>query len=368
MKNCLIGPRDTQLAHFSGLVLGVDNFRGGDGHGGVNVAALAHPFVVVNLAEVTHTGVGKKRNNEIAGTEIFRQAQRSGDAAADGAAGEQALQLREAARHYEALLVVDLNDVVDNLQVHGRREKVFADAFDDIGFGLDGFAALDKIVVERTVRIHADNFDVGIFLLQVFPDAADRPAGAHAAHEGRDFAFAVFPDFRAGGAVVRLGIHGVLVLIRIIRIGNFASELFRDGIVAPRVLRLDGGGADNDFGAQGLEKIDFFLGLFVRGGEDALVAAHGGNQGKSHAGIAGGAFDNRAARFEEAFLFGVVNHGDADAVLHRAAGIGELRFDVHLRLEALIDAVHAHQRRVSVMLQEAVVCYRVILQNVAPPF
>src|SRR5258708_35592789 len=145
------------------------------------------------------------------------------------------------------------------------------------------------------VRVQTDNFEVGIFFFQVFPDAADRSAGAHAAHEVRDFSFAVFPDFRAGGAVVRLGIHGILVLIRIIGIGNFASELFRDGIVAPRVLRLDGGGADNDFGAEGLEKIDVFLGLVVRGGVDALVATHGAVHGKSHAGIAGGAFDNRAA-------------------------------------------------------------------------
>ncbi len=46
-----------------------------------------------------------------------------------------------------------------------------------------------------------------------------------------------------------------------------------------------------------------------------------------------------------AAFFGVVNHGDADTVFHRAARIGVVGFDENLRLQALIDAIQAHQRR-----------------------
>ena len=195
-------------------------------HGGVDVAALAHPFVVVDLAEIAHAGVGQERDDESFRAEVFREAQCRGDAAAAGASGEQAFQFDEAARDDEALLVVDLNHIVENLQVHRGGEKIFADAFDDVGLGLDRFAGFTKIVVERADRIDADNFDVGIFFLQIFSDAADGAAGAHAANEVRDFAFAVFPDFRAGGEVMSLGIHGIVVLIGIVGIGNFAREFF----------------------------------------------------------------------------------------------------------------------------------------------
>src|SRR5580700_12075430 len=123
-------------------------------------------------------------------------------------------------------------------------------------------------------------------------------------------------------------IHGIVVLIGIEGIGNFAREFFGDGIVAARIIGFDGGGADDDFGAEGFEEIDFLLGLLVGDGEYHLVAADRGDQSQTHAGIAARAFNDGAAGFEEAALFGVVNHGDADTVFHRAARIGVVGFDV----------------------------------------
>ncbi len=114
----------------------------------------------------------------------------------------------------------------------------------------------------------------------------------------RNFALAVFPDFRAGREVVSLRVHGIVVLIGIEGIGNFAREFFSDGIVAAGIFGLDGGGADDDFGAEGFEEIDFFLGLLVRNGEDHFVAANGGDECETHAGVAARAFDDGAARFE----------------------------------------------------------------------
>ena len=142
-----------------------------------------------------------------------------------------------------------------------------------------------------------------------------------------------------------LGIHRIFVLVRIEGIGNFARQFFRHGVVAARIVRLDGRGADDHFRAQRLQQIDFFLRLLVRDGENHLVAAHRRHQRQSHAGIARSAFDNRAAGLEQALALGVVDHGDADAVFHRAAGIQVVGLDVDFRLQAVIDAVQAHQRR-----------------------
>ena len=96
-------------------------------------------------------------------------------------------------------------------------------------------------------------FDLRIFLLEVSAHAADRSAGAHAANEMRDLPFGVFPNFRAGGAVVRLRVHRVFVLVGVIRIGNFARQFLRHRVVAARIVRLDGRGTDDDFGAESLQ-------------------------------------------------------------------------------------------------------------------
>ena len=149
-----------------------------------------------------------------------------------------------------------------------------------------------------------------------------------------------------GGAVVGLRIHGIFVLVRIVGIGNFARQLLGHRIVAARIVRLDGRRADDHFGAQRLEQVHLFLGLLVGDGENHLVAAHRGHQRQPHAGIARSAFDDRAAGLEQAAALGVVDHGDADAVLHRAAGIQVVGLDVDLGLEVLGHAVQAHQRGV----------------------
>ena len=120
-----------------------------------------------------------------------------------------------------------MNNVVENFQIHGRWKKIFADTFHDVRLGFDGLPGLDEIVVERAVGIDADNFNVGIFFFQEFSYAADGAPRADAADEVRDFSFAVLPNFRTRRAVVRLRIHRVVILVRIIRIGNFAREFFR---------------------------------------------------------------------------------------------------------------------------------------------
>ena len=170
----------------------------------------------------------------------------------------------------------------------------------------------------------------------------------------RNLAFAVLPYFRARRAIVGFGIHRVVVLIGIIRIGNFAREFLGYGIITPRILRLDRGGAHNHFRAQGFQQIHFLLGLLVRGGKHAFVAAHRRHQRQPHAGIPGSALDDRATGFQQTALFRIVDHGEANTVFHGAAGVREFRLHVHLRLEVLVNAVQPHQGRVPDSFQNVV--------------
>src|SRR6266581_5377837 len=286
VKDGLVRTRNDQFTNFAAGVLRVNDFRRGDGGGRVHVAALAHPQIVVDFAEIARAGVRQQGDDEISEAEIPGKAECRGNATAPGAPGEKAFHFRQAARNDEAFFVVYLEDVVEDFQIHGRGEKILADAFDHVGLGFDGLAGLDEIVVQRAVGIDPDNFYAGIFFLQIFSHAADGAAGAYPANKVRDLAFAVLPNFGTGGAVVGFGIAGIVVLIRVIRIGNFAREFFGHRIIAARIFRLDGSGANDDFRAERFEEIDFFLGLFVGGGEDALVTAHRRDECQTHSGIA----------------------------------------------------------------------------------
>ena len=139
-----------------------------------------------------------------------------------------------------------------------------------------------------------------------------------------------------GGAVVRLRIHGILILVGVIGIGNFARQLFRHGIIAARVFRLDRRRADDHFRAERFQQIDFFARLLVGNGENDFVAAHRRHQRKSHAGIAGRAFNDRAARLEQTLSFSASSIiDDGNAVFHRAAGIYVVGFHVNFGVKRL---------------------------------
>src|SRR5438445_6961925 len=205
-------------------MLGVDNFRCGDGGSGVHVAALVHPQIVIDFAEIARAGVRQQGNDKIFWPEIPGVAERRGNTAASGTTGEEAFHFCQAARNDETFFVVHLNNIVEDFQIHGRGKEILTDAFDNVGLGLDGCSGFDEIVVHRAIGIDADNFYVGIFFFQIFADAADGTASANPANKVRAFAFAVVPDFGTGGPVVGFGIAGIVVLVRIVGIGNFARE------------------------------------------------------------------------------------------------------------------------------------------------
>ncbi len=137
----------------------------------------------------------------------------------------------------------------------------------------------------------------------------------------RNFTLGVFPDFGTCGAVMRVGVGLIFVLIWVVGVGNFAREFFRHRIIAARIFRFDRGGAYDYFRAESLQQIDFFARLLVVNGEDYLVASHGRHERKSHASIARRAFDDRAAGPQHAFSLGFIDHVDGDAVFHGAARI-----------------------------------------------
>jgi len=99
--------------------------------------------------------------------------------------------------------------------------------------------------------------------------------------------------------------------------------------------------------------------LLVGDRKNHFVAAHRRHQRQPHAGVAGSAFNNRAARLQQTTFFGVIDHRHANAVFHRAAGIDVVRLDIHLCLQPVIDSIEAHQRRAANGIQNIVAAHEV---------
>src|SRR4029077_1217150 len=168
--------------------------------------------------------------------------------------------------------------------------EVLPDSLDQVG--TPGAAG-----VHRAGRVGADHLDLRVLFLQVAPGAADRAAGAHAAHEVGDPALALSPDLGTGGLVVGSGVVRVGVLVGLPGAG-LRSEPVGDVVVGVRVLRRDRGRADDDLRAVRLEHVALVLADLVRADEDARVALGLGDHREPDAGVARGRLDDRAAGLE----------------------------------------------------------------------
>src|SRR5271157_3054177 len=171
VENGLVGPGNHQLADLAGSPFGGDDFRGSDRHARFGVAALAHPLVIEYLAEVAHAGIRQQRNDVVLWAQILGEPQRGGKASAAGAAGEQSFELGQAARHDEAFFIIHLDHVVQNLHVHRGGKEILADAFHNVSPRFGDFSSFVEIVKERALRIHADDSNLGVLLLEKFADA-----------------------------------------------------------------------------------------------------------------------------------------------------------------------------------------------------
>jgi len=136
------------------------------------------------------------------------------------------------------------------------------------------------------------------------------------------------------------------------RIGR-VLELLRDEAARIRradLLRLVDGPlhaertvGEDDFGAVGGEQPPAFDAHRLRHGEDEAIPFDRGGEGQPDAGIAAGGFDDEAAGLEDAAFFGIHDHGEADAVLDTAAGVGRFDFDENFRAAA-VEPVDPNQR------------------------
>src|SRR4029453_3886900 len=102
------------------------------------------------------------------------------------------------------------------------------------------------------------------------------------------------PDLGAVGLVVRGGVLGVEVLVRLVGAGDLLGEAVGDAGVGLGGFRRDGGGADHDLGAVCPQEGDLLLAHLVGHHEDAAVPADRGCDPEPVPRVAGGRLPNTA--------------------------------------------------------------------------
>src|SRR5206468_6444524 len=179
-----------------------------------------------------------------------------------------------------------------------------------------------------------DSDDPGVraALLQHLSDAGNRAAGADARHNRVDLAAGVAPDLFGRRLAMNLRVGWIVELLRAPSAGGLGRDLFGDAQRLGKSLRP---WRQNELGAEGLEQLAALDGKRVGHDEDALVTFRRRHEREADAGVSARPIDDRAQpRLDLATLFGVVDHRDRDAVLHRRERIEGFQLDDHFRSAA----------------------------------
>jgi hypothetical protein len=100
-------------------------------------------------------------------------------------------------------------------------------------------------------------------------------------------------------------------------------------------------------GAAQAQHVLFLLALRLGHHDHRTVATGIGDQSDADAGVAGRALDDDAAGPEPSLLLGVLDDGECGPILHRAAGIEELRLAVDVATGRLRCRAQANERRIA---------------------
>ena len=309
-------------------------------------ALVDHPLVVVDLGEIAGAGVADEADDALRPLARAAVAQRRGEQRAGRRAAEDAFGAQQLARRAEALGVVDRVGHAHARQVGDRGDEVLADALHRPRAGGADRAAAGVLGDDRAGRIGEHEAELGAHRAEEARQAGDRAARADAADDGVDVLPHLRPDLRAGGALVRQRVGGIVELVGEERAGDLAGEPGREILVVGGMALADVGAGDVHLGAERLQ-VQHLLGRHLVGhDQDDAIALGPRHQRQAEAGVAGGRLDHGAAGLQAAVALGGIDHRQADPVLDRAAGV--LRFELQeQRAGAGVEPRHAHQRRVA---------------------
>ena len=251
-----------------------------------------------------------------------------------------------------------LEGVVDRRPFQVRRHPPLADPLGDRGAFRLELAVLVVIVKRRAHGIGDGDDDFGVALLERHADAGDGAAGADGADEAVHFTLGLLPDLRPGALEMGLAVGDVVELIGPDgAVGLLFVELFGEAAGIFDVVVVIGvrhGGHLDQLGAAQPQHVLLFLALGVGDDDHRTIAKGIADERQSDPGIAGGTLDDDAARFERPPLLGVHDDKKRRPVLHRTAGVEELRLAEDFTTGLLRGSLQPDQGRVADGVDEAV--------------
>ena len=293
-------------------------------------AELAHPLVIVEFREIARTRIGEDDHRQPIRLQFAAILDRARQRRAGRAARENPLLAHQLPRPQKRLAVARALDPVHHAQVGGGRQKVLADALHLVRFRICAFGdrpfVLPNFREDRTLDVHAHNFDVRILGLEISPDSADRPARAHADDDVGHATFGLLPDLGAGRHLVGFRVIGIVILVRQNRVGRLTHEALCHLVVRARVIGRDRGGCDDHLRSIGAQVQNLLVAHFVGHDEDGLVTFQGRGNGETYARVPRSRLDNRPAGDKFPALLGPLDNVRPDAVLDRAAGVHKFQF------------------------------------------
>ena len=307
---------------------------------------LAHPLVVVDLAQVVATGVGQDDDHHRLLVETARHLHRRLHGGPRRATHQNPLFARDAPGREKGIAVVDLDDAVDQFQVDRAGDEVLADPLHLVR--LAGVAR-----VERAFRVGADDHHRRLLFLEEAGHTGDGAARSQPTNHHVDAALRLLPDFGTGRLIVCLRVRLVEILVRLEGARDLVAQPFGDRVVAFRRLARNGGRTDHHFGAVGAQEGNLLRRLLVRHHEDHPVTLQCRRDGQRVAGIPGSRFNDGATRLQQTATLGIFDHAQPDPILDAATGIERLHLRQDGGTEPGSDALEPHQRRVPDGLQDA---------------
>ncbi len=118
-----------------------------------------------------------------------------------------------------------------------------------------------------------------------------------------------------------IDIRWVVILIRVICVRGFLSDLPGNAVIALRGIIGNIGGGDHNFRTECPHQVFFLVTHFVGHGDDAPVALHRSDHGEGGSCIPGGIFHNRAAGFQEPLSLRILDDKKGHPVLYASRGI-----------------------------------------------
>src|SRR5580704_14772456 len=319
---------------------------------------LAQKIRIEQFRLVARAVVGEDRHDGVAGAELLGQPNGAGDIDAGRAAEAEPLVLEQIEDDRHRFRVGDLIGEIDRRIFQVLGDAALADAFGDRGaFRLQRAGRV--VAVERGAHRIGERDAHGVAArFERDGDAGERAAGADGADKAVDLAVGLLPDFRAGGFDMALAIGDVVELIGPDRAvlfgpGQLRGEAARDFDVIVGI-GIGHGRHFDQLGAAQPQRVLLLLALGLRD-HDHAAKAHGvADQSQPDAGIAGGAFDNDAARPQLALLHRVLDDEQRGAVLDRLARIHEFGLAQNGTAGRRRHALELDQRRVADRLDNPV--------------